>query len=152
MFVRKIQPWSGGGGGNTVIPPPEDVIISNTLAVTPSGSDTEIELINGFSSLDFANPLQAEEYSNNFCAVATDFTLTAPDGSTDGATVNFRLETAGDDPITMDFADDTILIPDQLLSLFPFTMQPDQVIYVGLQFDDSYSGQWYLASFFSVTT
>jgi hypothetical protein len=147
VFVSKIQPWSGGGGSNSTAPPVE-MIISNTLSVTPSGADTEIELINGFSLLLFADPLQPVANSNVFVDVQTNFTLIAPSGGSDGATVNMRFVTNASDNEIMSI-DTSILVPDQLADLFPFTILSTGVAWMTLQFDNTSAGGWYIANFLS---
>jgi hypothetical protein len=127
-------------------------LISETLFVNPlGGAQSEVELINGFAELTFNNPLQAAAYTNVFCEVESDFNLTAPTGGNDGAVVNLRLETAGASNVTMN-TDGSFLIPEQLAGIFPFTITPITGVYLSFQFDESFSGEWYLSKFLSVTT
>ena len=156
MFVRKIQPWTGGGGGNNSAPPSE-VIISNTLAVFPSGSDTEIELVNVYVNAGSPNPVIVNPFTNSAIFATSDFTLgplpTGPNAAPDGSIINLRIgnENPDSDNIVMSI-DSSILVCDQLVSLFPFTIPPPGAVYLSLEFDDSFSGQFILKTFVSVAS
>ena len=149
MFIKRIKPWSGGGGGNNVVPPPTDVIISNTLLVEPSGSDTQIELINAFSALAFVNPLIAAAYSNNACAPTEDFTIGPPTGGADGAVINFSFASGIAGNVVMSI-DSSIAVPDALTSEFPFTITENGFAYLTLTFDGQFQNSWYISNFNSV--
>lgn len=147
MFVRKIQPWSGGGGGNNSVPP-IDVIISDSLAVTTVGSDTKVELINGFTNELTGSTLAAAAYSNNFANVTTDFDIAAPTGAVDGAVVNYRLQSSGTPVMSLD---SSIVVPDAYFNIFPFAFIDDQTAYLELQFDATFFNSWYVSKFLTVT-
>ena len=80
-------------------------ITSNTLAVIPSGSNTEIELINSYSDLAISgdNTLTATAFSNNDVQAENDFTVDPPTNAVDGSQVRLRVFNAGGASINVSF-------------------------------------------------
>jgi hypothetical protein len=142
MFVHAAKPWAGGGSNGEVVV----AIISNTLSVTEVGDDTQVELINGFTNVEFSNQIILSEFSNNQITTGGNFTLGPNNGTTDGAVINCRFD---GNVVSVLSIDPSIVIPDELSSTFPFTIQTAGVVYLSMQFD-AFKGTWYISEFSSV--
>jgi hypothetical protein len=115
-------------------------VISNTLAVFPSGSNTEIELINVYTSLAVsAGVLTANAFSNNDVESAADFTVAPPMNGVDGAQVRIRVLNTGSGNINVSFDASIHLGSNDS----PDVIQPEFASYYLLEFN-GVSGFWAL--------
>jgi hypothetical protein len=142
VFVSRIKPWEGGGGSGGSAP--VVAIISNTLAVSTVGADTQIEMVNAYSSLSFASTVTAEAYSNNKITATGDFTIEPPSSPVDGAVVNFRILASGANVnVSLDASID---IPDSSTFTSPVTIVESKKARMTLQYDAD-AGAWALIQF-----
>ena len=144
MFKSAKKPWSYSGGL-----PPEPVnivIVSNTLAVFASGSNTEIELMNAFTTLTFGSTITPAQYTNNRVLATGNFTIEEPTGTSDGAIVNFWITGDGASPeVTLG---DGIVIPSSSSVTSPFTVPIGTKTRIALQYDaEQNGGQWELVQY-----
>jgi hypothetical protein len=143
-FVSARKPWISGQGKPAGSVPTLSVS-SNTLSVTKSGTNYEVELVAEYVTTAFANPLTVAAPGNFAVTMTGTLTLDAPTGGVDGYTCNFKFYNTSGGALNLSIAG-TIAVPSSSTFTSPQSIANDTYARLTLQYD-GIAAAWALVQF-----
>jgi hypothetical protein len=143
-FVTSRRPWISGAGKSSGSAPTLSVS-SNTLSVTKSGTNYDVELVNEYATTAFANPLTVAAPGNFAVTMTGALTLDAPTGGVDGYTCNFKFYNTSGGALNLSLAG-TIAVPSSSTFTSPQSIANDTYARLSLQYD-GVAAAWALVQF-----